>query len=170
MNYSDYSKTSSYKINSTHHSNNSTPTKLLSQCQIDAYNLANKQNALYDEKTNQILYGRSNLLKASGVSDGTCNQISPMMQRLNAKCGVGTGGGNPCYPNTIEDLPMYPVDSNLVLKKNSQNQLTIPKYQGIFENFDGSLTNAHWEINNFVGLIFFILIILLFVNITYYEE
>jgi hypothetical protein len=78
-----------------------------SQCQIDAYNSAHKQNTFYDDKTNQMLYGRSSLMRVTGVSDGTCNQINPLMLRHQAKCGTGVAGGNPCYPNTVE-----PFESN----------------------------------------------------------
>jgi hypothetical protein len=70
----------------------------LSECQINAYNYANKQNTFYDEKNNRILYGFSSLMKPSGVSDGTCNQLNPLM----TPCGLGSAGGNPCFPNTIE--------------------------------------------------------------------
>lgn len=174
MNYSDYSKNMKKSSN-------------LSQCQIDAYNYANKQNVLYDQDSNQILYGRSNLLKASGVSDGTCNLISPMMLRSSAKCGVGAGGGNPCYPDTIPTISSInsnstntidpndytsPIGSNLITwKKNINLPSSVDSNsQGIFENFEGLVNNSYCQINNFVGLIFFILIILLFVSITYYEE
>jgi hypothetical protein len=51
------------------------------------------QNAKYDEKKNLILYGLSNYMQSFGVSDGTCNQISPYI--LNQPCGCGTAGGNP---------------------------------------------------------------------------
>jgi hypothetical protein len=74
----------------------------MTQCEIDAYNYANKQNAIYDKNKNQILYGRSNLMRVSGVSDGTCNQIDPLMLRYEARCGLGSAGGNPCYPDTVE--------------------------------------------------------------------
>jgi hypothetical protein len=73
-----------------------------SNCKLRAYNYANQQNTYYDEDKNEILYGISNRLKASGVSDGTCNQINPLMLRYQARCGVGAAGGNPCFPNTIE--------------------------------------------------------------------
>lgn len=69
-------------------------------CRQRASIYANQQGALYDKKNNNILYGLSNHLKASGVSDGTCNQIDPRAIKNN--CGSGAGGGNPCFPNTIE--------------------------------------------------------------------
>lgn len=76
-------------------------------CKLQAYNYANRQNTVYDAQNNEILYGINNHMKASGVSDGTCNQINPMMLRYNARCGLGSAGGNPCYPNTVE-----PFESN----------------------------------------------------------
>ncbi len=112
----------------------------LSQCQIDAYNSAHKQNTFYDAKNNQMLYGRSNQMHVTGVSDGTCNQINPLMLRHQARCGTGAAGGNPCYPNTVE-----PFDN-----ENSSSQ--------------------GCNINIFVTMLFLILILLLFVNINYYEK
>ena len=118
------------------HSNHS--NRPLSQCQIDAYNSAHKQNTFYDSKKNQILYGRSNQMHVTGVSDGTCNQINPLMLRHQAKCGVGAAGGNPCYPNTVE-----PFDSD---------------------------ASQGCNITGFVTMLFLILILLLFININYYEK
>jgi hypothetical protein len=112
----------------------------LSQCQIDAYNSAHKQNTFYDAKNNQMLYGRSNQMHATGVSDGTCNQINPLMLRHQARCGAGAAGGNPCYPNTVEP----------------------------FENESNASQGCN--INTFVTMLFLILILLLFVNINYYEK
>lgn len=128
------------RFNSTQNSNNvNKGREHMSQCQIDAYDSANKQNTFYDGKKNQILYGRSNLMRASGVSDGTCNQINPLMLRHQARCGVGSAGGNPCYPDTVE-----------------------PFEQG------GSSQGCN--INGFVTMLFLILILLLFININYYEN
>ena len=112
-----------------------------SQCQIDAYNSAHKQNTFYDAKNNQMLYGRSNQMQVTGVSDGTCNQINPLMLRQQAKCGFGAAGGNPCYPNTVEP----------------------------FENNESNASQG-CSINTFVTMLFLILILLLFVNINYYEK
>jgi hypothetical protein len=112
-----------------------------SECQINAYNSAHNQNTFYDDKTNQMLYGRSSLMRVTGVSDGTCNQINPLMLRHQAKCGTGVAGGNPCYPNTVE-----PFESN---ESNAS--------QGC-------------NISGFVTMLFLILILLLFININYYEN
>ena len=111
----------------------------MSQCQVDAYGYANKQNTFYDEKKNQILYGRSNLMRVSGVSDGTCNQINPLMLKLQSRCGTGAAGGNPCYPDTVEP-------------------------------FDQNGSNQGCDISGFVTMLFLILILLLFININYYEN
>ena len=112
-----------------------------SQCQIDAYNSAHKQNTFYDDNTNQMLYGRSSLMHVTGVSDGTCNQINPLMLRHQAKCGTGAAGGNPCYPNSIEP----------------------------FENNESNATQG-CNISGFVTMLFLILILLLFININYYDK
>jgi len=126
-------------VNSNIGNNINSNREHMSQCQVDAYDYANKQNTFYDEKKNQILYGRSNLMRASGVSDGTCNQINPLMLRHQAKCGVGSAGGNPCYPDTVEP-------------------------------FEQNGSSQGCNINNFVTMLFLILILLLFININYYEN
>ena len=110
----------------------------MSQCQIDAYDYANKQNTFYDKKNNQILYGKSNLMRATGVSDGTCNQINPLMLKHQSRCGVGTAGGNPCYPDTVE-----PFESN---------------------------SSQGCNINGFITMLFLILILLLFINLNYWQN
>ena len=113
----------------------------LSQCQNKAYDSAHKQNTFYDDKTNQILYGRSSLMRVTGVSDGTCNQINPLMLRHEARCGTGAAGGNPCYPNTVEP----------------------------FENNESKASQG-CNISGFVTMLYLILILLLFININYYEQ
>ena len=35
-------------------------------------------------------------MRATGVGDGTCNQINPLIFQDNYKCGLGSAGGNPC--------------------------------------------------------------------------
>ena len=35
----------------------------------------------------------------TGVSDGTCNQINPLIFTNNYICGAGTAGGNRCVPD-----------------------------------------------------------------------
>ncbi len=108
-----------------------------SNCKLKAYDYANQQNTFYDAKNNEILYGNNNQMKVLGVSDGTCNQINPLMLRHSGRCGVGTAGGNPCYPNSIEP----------------------------FEN-----TTHSCNISGFVTMLFIVLILLLFININYYEN
>jgi hypothetical protein len=66
-------------------------------CKLKAFNSAIHQNTIYDPTHNKMLYGINNHLKASGVSDGTCNQINPYIFTKPAMCGFGTAGGNPCY-------------------------------------------------------------------------
>lgn len=134
----------------------------LTPCQIASYNYANKQNAVYDQKNNEILYGRSNLMKASGVSDGTCNQINPMMLRYQARCGLGSAGGNPCFPDTIEPVRTY--------KGNKiYNDGTIIMNPNTLEPFEQN-TNQGCDISGFVTILFLMLILLLFININYYEH
>lgn len=60
---------------------------------------AKEQNTVYDPITNQMLYGINANMKAFGVSDGTCNQINPLMFTPRYICGTGTAGGNRCVPD-----------------------------------------------------------------------
>jgi hypothetical protein len=57
---------------------------------------AKKQNTFYDPETNQILYGIDSNMSAAGVSNGTCNQVNPLIYTNHYKCGAGAAGGNPC--------------------------------------------------------------------------
>lgn len=61
---------------------------------IDKY--AHEQNTIYNPLTNQILYGINSNMRVSGVSDGTCNQINPLLYTSRYMCGAGTAGGNRC--------------------------------------------------------------------------
>jgi hypothetical protein len=82
-------------------------------------------------------------MRVTGVSDGTCNQINPLMLRHQGRCGTGAAGGNPCYPDTVE-----PFD----------------------QNDGGSGSGSGSNISGFVTMLFLILILLLFININYYEN
>ena len=65
-------------------------------CTENPCDYANKQNTIYDPKTNTFLYGINNKMRATGVGDGTCNLINPLIFQDNYKCGFGSAGGNPC--------------------------------------------------------------------------
>jgi hypothetical protein len=94
---------------------------------IDEY--AKDQQASYDKDSNQILYGTSTVLKAAGVSDGTCNQTDPLLQTNRYKCGLGVAGGNPCVPDTynykFEDIEGYESDDN----SGSYNRSLIEEFE-----------------------------------------
>jgi len=72
-------------------------------CTENPYEYANKQNTFYDPQTNQFLYGINNKMRATGVGDGTCNQINPLIFQDNYKCGFGSAGGNP-WKKVIESF------------------------------------------------------------------
>ena len=72
-------------------------------CKCNSKNYANLQNADYDINNDTILYGINKNMKALGVSDGTCNQINPIMYSNAYKCGLGVAGGNPCKKNISKD-------------------------------------------------------------------
>ena len=107
------------------------------KCRINAKIHALNQHANYDEKNNEILYGNSSLLNVTGVSDGTCNQINPLMLRYTGRCSVGTAGGNPCNLSKIKDS---------------------------VEGF-GHVSGCN--INGFVTGLFLIIVLILFITIVY---
>lgn len=74
------------------------------QCSKNPYNYANDQNTVYDANTNTMLYGINSRMRVLGVSDGTCNQINPLIYQDNYKCGLGSAGGNPCNNKIIESF------------------------------------------------------------------
>jgi hypothetical protein len=63
----------------------------------NAKNYATIQDANYDPQTGQILYGQSAYAHVLGVSDGTCNQLNPLLKTPRYKCGFGAAGGNPNF-------------------------------------------------------------------------
>jgi hypothetical protein len=65
----------------------------------DIKKYAHEQNTVYDPITNQMLYGINSNMRASGVSDGTCNQINPLIFTPRYICGAGAAGGNRCVPD-----------------------------------------------------------------------
>ncbi len=112
---------------------------------------AHEQNTVYDPMTNQILYGINSNMHVSGVSDGTCNQINPLMFTPNYICGAGTAGGNRCVhdePNAYEPNAYEP-------KVHKPNTNTI-------ENFESNINGY-----NITKLVIFVLIILIFIAIVY---
>ena len=64
---------------------------------------AKEQNTIYDPINNKMLYGINSNMKVLGVSDGTCNQLSPWLSQPNYICGLGTAGGNRCVPDAYEN-------------------------------------------------------------------
>jgi hypothetical protein len=62
----------------------------------NVYEYTRDQNTIYDPNTNEILYGLNANMAVSGVSDGTTNQINPLIFTPHYKYGSGAAGGNPC--------------------------------------------------------------------------
>jgi len=71
---------------------------------------ASIQNTIYDPMQNLMLYGINANMGVLGVSDGTCNQINPLIYTDPYKCGFGAAGGNPCRPDAygIENFESEP--------------------------------------------------------------
>lgn len=88
--------------------NNKNLSKYYSCDNIDKY--VNDQNTIYDKTNNIINYGINSNMRVTGVSDGTCDQINPLIYTQHYKCGTGTAGGNPCVKsveNFISNADSY---------------------------------------------------------------
>ena len=83
---------------------------------IDKY--AKQQNTIYDPLTNQILYGLNSNMHVLGVSDGTCDQINPLLYTPRYICGTGAAGGNRCVPDAYPQA--YSIE-NFESNTNSYN-------------------------------------------------
>ena len=103
---------------------------------------ASDQNTVYDPIKNLMLYGINSNMGVLGVSDGTCNQINPLIYTDPYKCGFGAAGANPCVPDAY----------------------------GI-ENFDASPSTCdNYNIfENFIFLVIITILIILFYN-KYYKK
>ncbi len=95
-----------------------------------------EQNTVYDPMTNQILYGINSNMHVSGVSDGTCNQINPLILTPRYICGAGAAGGNRCVP------------------------VAYPHQTHVIENFDSGTNCNRCNTTEFV--IFILLVLILF--------
>lgn len=98
---------------------------------------AKEQNTVYDPITNQMLYGINSNMHVSGVSDGTCNQINPLMFTPRYMCGAGAAGGNRCVPDA------YPQAYSI-------------------ENFESNCRGC-----NMTEFVIFILIVLIIIGLLY---
>ena len=70
---------------------------------------AKEQNTVYDPMTNQILYGINSNMHVSGVSDGTCNQINPLLFVILINSSKASGL---TCPNV--NVPTQNTESNLL--------------------------------------------------------
>lgn len=90
-------------------------------CDCNSKDYADFQHAGYDKQTNQILYGINKNMKVLGVSDGTCNQINPVMYTNEYKCGLGAAGGNPCNNKTNNNNRLPDVSEFFESENNNNN-------------------------------------------------
>jgi hypothetical protein len=69
-------------------------------CDCKSKDYAMLQQAEYNPKTNQILYGTSDQIGTIGVTDGTTNSHNNVFDRnvyeRPNSVYIGTAGGNPC--------------------------------------------------------------------------
>lgn len=116
---------------------------------------AYEQNTVYDPNTNQILYGINTNMRASGVSDGTCNQINPLLFTPRYICGAGAAGGNRCVQSTYPQA--YPSELNYNFNSTNPQEYLI-------ENFDPELNSNKYNITQ---LVIFILLVLVLIGFIY---
>ena len=81
---------------------------------------ASDQNTVYDPVKNLMLYGINSNMGVLGVSDGTCNQINPLIYTDPYKCGFGAAGANPCVPDAygIENFDAKPCNNNNIFENS----------------------------------------------------
>jgi hypothetical protein len=118
-------------------------------CGCNSKDYADFQHAEYDKQNNTILYGINKNMKVLGVSDGTCNQINPVIYTNEYKCGLGVAGGNPCTNNNNKSYNDNLDNSNL---KNSNEK---------FETIDNSNNISCLELTNSINIIILLLLIYL---------
>lgn len=121
---------------------------------------AKEQNTVYDPMTNQILYGINSNMHVSGVSDGTCNQINPLIYTPRYKCGAGVAGGNRCVPDA------YPQAYSIATPEPTS---TTNPYNPIklVEGFFNSDSKVYSDSCNITQFVVGILLIVLLVGIFY---
>jgi len=81
----------------------------------DVENYADKQNTIYDKTTNKMLYGINNKMAAFGVSDGTSDQLDPLLVLNDHKYGAGTAGANPCVLERFDDTNRFKITDNVIV-------------------------------------------------------
>lgn len=123
---------------------------------------AKEQNTVYNPLTNEILYGINSAMKASGVSDGTCNQINPYIFAPQNICGAGAAGGNRCVPDAYPQA--YEIDPKYYSKLNKSAKLNIPK-RFTFENFESNKYECDYC--NVTQFIISVLLIILLIGVIY---
>jgi hypothetical protein len=126
---------------------------------------AQKQNTIYDPMTNQILYGLNSNMHVSGVSDGTCNQINPLISTPRYICGAGVAGGNPCVPDVVQpNLNSNPIPIPIPIPKLKHNPIT-----NDFDSIEKFNSDSNCNGRNTTELVIFVLIILMLVGLIYYR-
>ena len=103
-------------------------SKPSTECNIENISVSvTDRNTIYDPNTNQFLYGLNSNMRASGVSDGTCNQLNPWIFEQNNICGSGVAGGNTCkkrlnkMENYFDKEKQDRINKNIIHQQNKLN-------------------------------------------------
>lgn len=124
---------------------------------------AKEQNTVYDPMTNRILYGINSNMHVSGVSDGTCNQINPLLLTPRYMCGAGAAGGNRCVPDAYPQA--YSIATPTPTTKT--NPYTPIKLRENFESKENSNSVRNYDSCNITEFIIALLLIMLLIGIIY---
>jgi hypothetical protein len=127
---------------------------------------AREQNTVYDPMTNQILYGINSNMHVSGVSDGTCNQINPLLFTPQYMCGAGTAGGNRCVKDVLATDPyssQKPTE-NLNENPNKKIKQKLKNKISSIENFDSQYNCNGINTTEFVV---FLIIVFILIGLIY---
>lgn len=125
---------------------------------------AKEQNTVYDPMTNQILYGINSNMHVSGVSDGTCNQINPLIFTPRYICGAGTAGGNRCVKDVLAQDP-YSAHQITQLK----NAINKQRENFERENFESG-TNSNCNGCKTTEVVIFLLALFILIGLIYWRR
>lgn len=118
---------------------------------------AKEQNTVYDPMTNQMLYGINSNMHVLGVSDGTCDQINPLLFTPNNICGAGAAGGNRCQKDA------YPQAYSIATPTPTAATNPYGPIKLVENFFSGTNKNS----NNMTEYVIFVLLVIIFIGVLY---
>ena len=119
---------------------------------------------MYDPDVNEIQYGRSIHMKPFGVSDATCDQITPTMKAYASRCGLGVAGGNPSYKLDAEQM------FNATKRISDHDTLFRPGIE--YNMLDGTVNESiegfkNIEISRWINIVLVLLLVILIWSVVH---